>query len=168
MARICNHPKWNIDNHNIGTCSNPKCGERRQFPFNKDGEVVVLTLSKCNKGSQLGEVTPKKKRGRPRKRKNRSALMERHEYYLANKEAILTDHYALGHSRTAKKWEIPSSTLAGLMRKWLGAKDDAGRPGRWTGIYRLPSFPPFSNSWEPQVQVLWLQAYMKLLDSKVG
>jgi DNA-binding CsgD family transcriptional regulator len=45
---VCPHRKWNIDNHNVGTCANPACEEIRQFPF-EAGEVKVLRESKLRR-----------------------------------------------------------------------------------------------------------------------
>ena len=45
---VCPHAKWQIDNHNIGTCANPDCEEVKQFPQEAGKEVIVLRESKMN------------------------------------------------------------------------------------------------------------------------
>lgn len=46
---VCPHRKWNIDNHNVGTCANPACEEVRQYPFDAEEQVEVLKESKLSK-----------------------------------------------------------------------------------------------------------------------
>ena len=101
--------------------------------------------------------------------------IDRHSYYEDHKDEIISDLFTFGRLATRKKWGIKApSSLATLEKRWLTpdqkAKIDSLNSARNVdaGLPQLPSFPPFSNSWEPQVQVMWLQAYMKLLDSKVG
>jgi hypothetical protein len=139
---VCPHKKWNIDNHNVGTCANPECGEVRQFPLNEGEEVVVLKKSKLEEKHM---VNPK----------------ERHLYYEKNKEAILADVKNLGEPATRKKWGIPrGATLPNLLKRWQGSRPHVAPRDDHT----LPAFPEFSNNWEASVQVTWLQIYGKLLD----
>jgi len=51
---VCPHTKWQIDNHNIGTCANPDCKEVKQFPFEAGKEVIVLRESKMNQLKRPG------------------------------------------------------------------------------------------------------------------
>jgi len=36
----CQHPHWNIDNHNVGVCI--LCGEKRRFPWEGNGKPETL------------------------------------------------------------------------------------------------------------------------------
>lgn len=51
---ICPHKKWNIDNHNVGTCANPACEEVRQFPYAAEEPIKVLKASKLSKMKRPG------------------------------------------------------------------------------------------------------------------
>lgn len=49
---ICPHKKWNLDNHNVGTCANPDCAEVREFPYVVEDQVKVLKPSKLSQGKR--------------------------------------------------------------------------------------------------------------------
>jgi hypothetical protein len=169
--KVCNHLKWNIDSQNIGTCANPKCGEVRQFPFSAGEPVIVLKESKCN--SQIKKEEVKEKPGRkPRKpgRKKASrhgSLFERSRYYEKNKEAIIADLFAMGRTATCEKWNIPKGTIGKLERRWLTEKQRSeitadGSQQPKTQKDGLPAFPEFSMTWDPTVQVKWLEVWPEI------
>jgi len=160
----CVH-KFQVDGQNIGTCS--LCGEVRQFPWDRDDPVIVL-----NKGDpSISQVSKKEEHMR---HKTLSNIQERHKYYEDNKEAIIADLLSLGRAATRKKWNIPSSTMVYLEKRWLTKEqratilgDNPGRPKQQhhpsTSLTpsngRLPPFPPFSDTWQPEVQLQWLEVY---------
>lgn len=151
----CQHKKWLLDTRNVGTCS--ECGEIRQFPYDEGDKVVTI-----KEGSRVITDAGKRmlKRTSPR-----SDGWKKHQYYEANKGEIIADLANLGMTATCKKWEIPSSTMVGLERRWGKAEcqkeppreEPQGNPGN------LPAFPPFSDLWSAEVQVKWLDVYERLL-----
>jgi hypothetical protein len=154
----CTH-KWQIDRHNVGTCS--VCGEVRQFPWDKAGEVVVLTAAR--------------RRGPGRPRKDHHNHNHSHQYLETNKDAITADLLAIGNTATCKKWGIKPQTMTGLKERWLTAQQRAAifweRGGRRAAPAQnsppspnghLPHFPEFSGTWDPSVQLKWLEVYQNL------
>jgi len=171
----CKHLKWDIDAQNIGTCR--ECGEVRQFPWSKNGEVVVLKKGNPNGNSQGKEGHM------------HADMLERHNYYESHKEEIIADLLSTGRVATREKWGIPTgSTLHTLEKRWLTPEQrnqltklglklratpqetkpqiprDVQRP-----LHRLlptsvalPAFPEFSNDWTPEVQLEWLWIYERL------
>ena len=104
---------------------------------------------------------------RPRKKKQLRAYFEKH------KEAILADYYAMGRLDFFKRWGISAATWAELHREWgVTLKGQGGRrkgttkrlaPEKrqaLTAPEGLPPFPPFSDSWEPAVQIEWLHEWL--------
>lgn len=168
MAKECKH-KFQVDGENVGTCS--KCGEVRRYPWDNTSEMVVL-----KKGDPSISRVSKKEEHMHHKHHQ---IQERHSYYEANKEAMIADLISQGRSATRKKWNITSSTLCSLEKRWLTEEQrstispsNLGRPKQQLHLSispassngLLPQLPEFSNTWEASVQVAWLQAYMKLLD----
>jgi hypothetical protein len=160
MTKPCVH-KWQIDSQNVGTCS--LCGEVRQFPMEKDGEVVVLKPGR-----------PPAKRGRPKRNRTWTGIREKNQYYEAHKEEIARDLLSIGRPATREKWGIPISTITGLERRWLtpeqiatitsGSSQPApgGPPQAPSRNGLLPHFPEFSGTWDPSVQLKWLEVYQTL------
>ena len=154
MAKECIH-KFQVDGKNVGTCS--KCGEVVQYPYDKSEPVVL------KKGSLPGKKFT-------RKSSTRINNFQRHRYYEDNKAAIIADFFKLDREAVQKKWGIPSPTLSYLAKRWL-TEEQRGQIFRGPaqlvvtpGNGRLSQLPEFSNTWEASVQVVWLQAYIKLLD----
>jgi hypothetical protein len=161
MTKPCVH-KWQIDSQNVGTCS--LCGEVRQFPMEKDGQVVVLKPGR-----------PPAKRGRPKRNRTWTGIREKNQYYEAHKEEIARDLLSIGRSATREKWGIPTSTITSLERRWLTEAQraqietygPAGSPLRPSPSSPsrngpLPPFPEFSGTWDPDVQLRWLEVYQTL------
>ena len=160
VAMGCIH-RWQIDSHNAGTCS--LCGEVRQFPW--DGKGPVIVIKKGNHNSTAMQ-----------KEEHMSIIKKRHKYYEENKEAIIADLLTTGRPATRKKWNIAQSTLCSLEKRWLTKEQKAAIPtdGQPTqgatptptnttpSNGRLPPFPQFSNTWEPSVQLEWLEVYREL------
>ena len=163
----CVH-RFQVDSQNIGTCS--LCGEVRQFPWDRKEPVIVL-----NKGdTSTSQVSEKEEAMKP--------IKKRHKYYEDNKEAIIADLLSLGRAATQKKWGIPvGGTLPSLEKRWLTEEQKAAipsgtpgpRPGNLTEAPhpstistpsngRLPPFPQFSPTWDPSVQLQWLEVYSEL------
>jgi hypothetical protein len=160
----CVH-KFQVDGQNIGTC--PICGEVRQFPWDRDDPVYVLS-----KGDpSISQVSKKEEHMR---HKTLSNIQERHRYYEDNKEAIIADLLSLGRAATRKKWNITSSSLHSLEKRWLTEEqratilgDNPGRPKQQPhpstsptpSNGQLPPLPQFSDKWQPEVQLKWLEIY---------
>ena len=164
----CIH-RFNIDSHNIGTCS--QCDEVRQYPWGK-GEVVVL-----KKGNpSINKVLKEENMG--------TSIKQRHQYYEEHKEEIIADLLSSGRAATQEKWNIPrGGALVALEKRWLSREQrDAipptknrqrskqkgtvplgqAKPEPPTSKHRL-KLPEFSNEWMPAVQLKWLEVYEKLL-----
>lgn len=105
------------------------------------------------------------------------SIRKRHKYYEANKEAIIADLLSLGRAATQKKWGIPvGGTLPSLEKRWLTEEQRStipSNPGRpkepphpstssTPSNGRLPPFPQFSDKWQPEVQLQWLEVYSDL------
>jgi hypothetical protein len=156
----CVH-KWQIDRQNVGTCS--LCGEVRQFPLEKGQDPAVL------------------KKGRPGNKRTRekaptAALRTKAKakYYADNRGAIVEDLLNTGRAATANKWGICKGMTYRLIERWLTPEQRASMPhapsltpvattaGPESGNGRLPHFPEFSATWDPSVQLKWLEVYENL------
>jgi len=158
----CTH-RFAIDKQNIGTCP---CGEVRQFPWEKGGQVTVLKKGDPST-SQVSQ-----------KEEDMTSIRERHKYYEKNKEAIIADLLTLGRAPTQKKWGIPpGGTITSLEERWLTEEQRSTLPSNPRGRPkqqphpstnstpsngRLPPFPQFSDTWDPSVQLQWLEVYSEL------
>jgi hypothetical protein len=156
-----------IDKQNIGTCH---CGEVRQFPWQKGEQVIVL-----KKGDpSISQVSNKEE--------DMTSIRERHKYYEKNKEAIIADLLTLGRAATQKKWGIPpGGTITSLEERWLTEEQRSTIPSNPRGRPkqqphhstiatpsngRLPPLPPFSDKWQPEVQLQWLEVYAHLANAE--
>jgi hypothetical protein len=162
----CVH-KFQVDGQNIGTCS--ICGEVRQFPWDRDDPVIVLSKG----DTSTSQVSKKEEHMR---HTSHHQIQERHKYYEDNKQAIIADLLSLGRAATRKKWNIPSSTMVYLEKGWLTEEQrstvpsNPGRPKQQPHLStsptpsngRLPPFPQFSDTWDPSVQLQWLEVYSEL------
>ncbi len=96
-----------------------------------------------------------------------------HRYYDANRAQILAEVKQFSKAATAKRWGIPFGSLTRIMgskqidaARALGAKESPSAtrvakgdpPPLETSIV----FPAFSDKWESETQVAWLQAYVQL------
>lgn len=89
----------------------------------------------------------------------------RHKYLERNKTAILKDLEVLTRPQVLKKWGIPGSTMPGLLKRWgehASAPPRSGRVPKPGTNGQLPSFPEFSNEWQPEVQLAWFNGYLEL------
>ena len=116
----------------------------------RDGQHLVCT--ECKKRFAAPEPKPKW----------REDLWEKHQYYERNKAAILSDIQTLGRIETRKKWALPGSTLGTLLKRW-------GDPGSLPQSHaevkseeQIPVLPAFSNNWDAEVQIKWLDVYGEL------
>jgi len=157
----CTH-RFQVDSHNVGTCS--LCGQVSQFPW--EGRELII-LKKGNHSSTDIQ-----------KEEHMSSIKTRHKYYEANKEAIIADLLSLGRAATQKKWGIPvGGVLPSLEKRWLTEEQRAAIPTNPPGRPkqqphpspsptpsngRLPPFPQFSDTWDPSVQLQWLEVYSEL------
>ena len=160
---------FQIDSHNIGTCS--LCGEVRQFPWEEGSPVIVL-----KKGdSGIKQVLEKED-------DIATNNFEKHRDYEEHKEEILADLRSMGRPATRKKWKIPCGTMNQLEERWLtplerhdltlrsqAERNQAERrqaerrqAERKNGGNSLPSFPEFSNDWPESVQIKWIEVYQQL------
>ena len=171
----CIH-RFQVDSQNIGTCS--LCGEVRQFPYDKGEPVKVLKNGNNSNRAAKKEETVKKTERRNQGRNTQ--IQERHRYYEDNKEAIIADFFSKGRLATREKWGITSSSLHSLERRWLTKEQrstvpsNPGRPKQQAhpstnstpSNGRLPPFPQFSDTWEPEVQLEWLGIYGRLAEKQ--
>lgn len=89
---------------------------------------------------------------------------ERHRWFEANKERILTDVRKYGYSKAKRKWDICAATWSLTMKRWGIKLVGATRP-----LYQpeeevtkgSSKFPEFSNDWPEAVQLKWLEIYEK-------
>lgn len=164
----CPHKKWKIDSHNIGVCTNPDCGEVRQFPWDGKGEVIVL-----KKGNPISDETDNS----AKEEHMGTNIRERHRYYEDNKETIIADLLSIGRVATRKKWKIPAgATLPGLEKRWLSPEQRSiikphGPPDTSNlttptvqAKGKLPLFPEFSSTWDVSVQTKWLEIYERIVN----
>jgi len=157
---------WQIDKHNIGTCS--LCGEVRQFPWDGRGPITVL-----KKGNpSINQVLEQEEH-------MTISNMEKHRHYEEHKEEILADLRSIGRPATHKKWSIPTGTMTALEIRWLTLQErkaltsrsnaSKGPSTRRQAVVttptnnHLPSFPEFSNEWAESVQVKWFELYEQLI-----
>jgi hypothetical protein len=144
--------------------------QRAQIPFvfaATSAGTPVETQNNSN-GWNMAE-TKKKRKGMVGGRN-----AEKHAYYLRNKEEICEDLLKLGRRETARKWDIPTSSIHTLIGRWLTDEERAqvekATDSTNTTLLavdprvELPKFPAFSNNWEGSVQVKWLEIYEKLLE----
>ena len=166
----CTH-KFQVDSNNVGTCS--RCGEVRKFPWDKGEPVIVLKKGKL-----------------PHNHANKEEAMNVHiaaknKYYEDNKQAIITDLLSKGKAYTRKRWKIPKGSLGRLINRWLteeqrlaipisepeasaATPEETPHPSTSSAPSngRLPPFPPFSDTWPPEVQLEWLSVYETLATKK--
>lgn len=87
----------------------PKCKTRT---LKREGKELVCTQCK-------GRFSAPEPPSHARHHMTRQQVMEKHEYYEQNREAVLADMESLGIAATVKKWKISYSTLHTLKRRWL-------------------------------------------------
>ena len=110
-----------------------------------------------------GTLSTLRHRWQKNPKSNIKTAWDKHEYYEKHKEEILHDLKVLGRKTTKEKWKLAASTLVTLLTRWRVPLEERVAPNGW-----LPQLPEFSNTWEPEVQVKWLEIYGKLYvkDSK--
>ena len=162
---------FQIDSHNIGTCS--LCGEVRQFPWEEGSPVIVLKKA----DSCISQVKSSQAKISQLKEDDIATNnFEKHRDYEEHKEEILADLRSIGRPATRKKWKIPCGTMSQLEERWLtplerhdltmrsqAERSQArSRAKRKNGGNSLPSFPEFSNDWPESVQIKWIEVYPQL------
>ena len=149
---------FQIDSHNIGTCS--LCGEVRQFPWEEGSPVIVLKKA----DSSIKQILEKED-------DMATNNFEKRRDYEEHKEEILADLRSMGRPATRKKWKIPSGTMTLLEKRWITPQEKRdltlrSQGGVTTptnnGHNNLPSFPEFSNDWPESVQIKWIEVYQQL------
>ena len=93
---------------------------------------------------------------------------ELHAYYLYNKEAILSTVKGLGLQKATLKLNIPKTTLYGLIKRWSknGTPAPAPATAKNTTLV-LPPLPAWSDTWDPTVQLAWLEIYKYMVNGSV-
>jgi len=178
-AEVCPHKKWNIDADNIGTCANPNCLARRQFPWEKGGQIIELEPGKPIVKEASMVVTEKKCTDGRRNAYKNLPTYKRTLYLDENKDAIIADLFNLGRLTTRAKWSISGQGLGRFEKRHLTneQKEQLTTLGRGLGVKKLfagapnngnqvPPLPNFNNAWEPAAQLKWLEIYEKLLDNE--
>lgn len=109
---------------------------------------------------------------------------KKHSYYQDHKAEILKDIATLGRPAAEKKWHIASGTMSGLKKIWelewpvkesrkpskkASAKVSQNVPGETKEPknipainHDLPPFPVFSNDWDLELQLRWLDIWKEL------
>lgn len=85
---------------------------------------------------------------------------ERHRYLEENKDEIIADFKKIGYKKTVLKWRLSTATIVKLREKW-GIVSSRGNDNH------LPSLPEFSNDWNPEVQLKWLEIWGNVV-AKIG
>lgn len=121
-------------------------------------------------------ILTSKDRGIKRKTGTPINIRAKSKFYKDNKDAIVADLLRLGKPATCREWGIAKSTLSQLINKWLTPEQIAlvnnpKFPGSNQETHhsengQRPEFPAFSDSWDPTVQVKWLEIYGKLLERR--
>lgn len=176
-----------IDRDNVATCIH--CGQVKQYP-RRDGELVKIIKEgdpmKAKKQQiPIPEEVKKEVLMKEQEVKPRGAFTEeraaRHKYFEGHKEEIKKSLLEVGRSATEKDWGISSSSMQGLMKRWLSPEEvkkvkeihkgpplEAGTPGetksRVTFIITLPNFPEFNEGWYASTKEEWLRAYTRLTE----
>ena len=89
----------------------------------------------------------------------------KHAFFEEHKEEILSDLDTMPQEALLKKWNIPSGSLGSLKKRWgyhASAPPHRARAPKPGANGQLPSFPEFSNGWQPEVQLAWINAYASL------
>jgi hypothetical protein len=146
-----------------------KCPQCKTRTLHREGEELVCSECKGHFPAPTEGHVSLKKRGRKRKTKlipSPQRPASRHAYLEAHKQEIIKDLLTYGRTPTRKKWTIPAGTLHSLERRWLTPDEKAKLDTITFGIGstlifsgKLPPFPKFSDSWDPQVQLKWLDIY---------
>lgn len=112
-----------------------------------------------------------------RKRKAKAGRVRnlKHAVYEEYRDEIVADLISIGARPTARKWNIPPGSIYRLTHIWLTPEQHemmlkaAGKRGRELTVPktssdgRLPPLPFFENSWDPSVQLKWLEVYETLI-----
>ena len=96
------------------------------------------------------------------------------KYYEDNRQAIEADIANLGVDAAMERWQIGENMLYKLRQRW-GLKINIRKPAAShqpapgltaaapaKPLPGLPPFPAFCDTWQPDVQIRWLDAYMVL------
>lgn len=90
-------------------------------------------------------------------------VRDRHQFIESNKDEILEDIKSLGSTKTRKKWGLSTSTIAKLSTPKshvIRASVSTSHPPCHN--VKLPELPPYSEQWDPSVQLKWLDIYQDL------
>ncbi|MCJ7576487.1 MAG: hypothetical protein MUO80_07455 [Dehalococcoidia bacterium] len=143
----------------------PKCKTRTLV---REGEDLVC--SQCHEhfpaptGGHIPINGRRKKAKKAKLGRSPQQSASKHAYYESNKQQMVTDLLTFGRMPTRKKWNISPSTLSTLEKRWLTPDQKAILDNMtFRPEIQLPQLPEFSNSWDPQVQVKWLEIYGELL-----
>jgi hypothetical protein len=143
-----------------------ECGSDFPGAFSDyDGKELKLTVANTKK---------RKKRDRRGNNYEHLLTVQKHRYIEENKDAIIADLFNIGRIAVRVKWDIGNTSLYAFEKKWLteGQRDrltSIGNilrqaPRSHNGQPILPAFPAFSNQWDPETQLKWLEIYEKLFD----
>jgi len=82
------------------------------------------------------------------------------EFYDSHKKEILADISEMGTVKAREKWQIPSPSMVGLLKRWLHTKESGPKPAPERSTdHHGPELPAFSNDWTPEVQIKWLETW---------
>lgn len=69
-------------------------------------------------GQDAGTIEKGLLKGKPESQGKGGNTQKMREYHDAHKKEIISDYKYMGFSATARKWEIPSGSMSGLLRRW--------------------------------------------------
>jgi hypothetical protein len=143
----------------------PKCKTRTLV--RESDELVCSQCKEHFPAPTSGHIPTNGRRKKAKLGRSPQRPASRHAYIEAHKQEIIKDLFTYGRTPTRKKWSIPAGTLHSLEKRWLTA-DEKAKLDNITFApspnAQLPIFPAFSDTWDPTVQVKWLEIYGKLLE----
>jgi hypothetical protein len=140
--------------------------QQEQSTGGKSAAEIMAGLPE-RRNDKIGQLVPIK----PHK------LKDRQEYYDENKEAIIADYQSMRRTDFLIKWHINTKLWKTLVEKWGVAtkrkwSKRESKPSILDANHSknipivpgvgLPPFPEFSSRWNEAVQIVWLNAYIRL------
>lgn len=75
-------------------------------------------------------------------------------------QEVQADLLAIGNKATCEKWGIKHQMVSHIKSSRPAAKNTAAAPGS------APQLPAFSDSWQPEVQIKWLDVWLAIRSLK--
>jgi len=85
-------------------------------------------------------------------------------FYDCHQEEIERDYKEIGGAKTAKKWQMRTSTLHGVLNRWLCSRKPRTPAPAFPGSpSSFPRLPDFNESWPEEVMLRWLSIWLYLV-----